>query len=92
MHYDRHLHGFDMDAPLQVHNPGALCTSTFGGEPPVGLGDLLEIFWLSGTEGDDEVVAESVIRVYENHDSIRGLAFTYEPESLRFFQATFERI
>lgn len=44
------------------------------------------------TQSHMDVVAESVIQVHENHASIRGLAFTYAPESLRFFQATFERI
>jgi tyrosine phenol-lyase len=39
-----------------------------------------------------DVTAESVIDVYENRHEVRGLRFTYEPESLRFFQARFEEI
>jgi tyrosine phenol-lyase len=39
-----------------------------------------------------DVVAESVVEVYENRDAVHGLQFTYEPESLRFFQARFEPI
>jgi tyrosine phenol-lyase len=35
------------------------------------------------------VVAESVARVFERRDSIKGLEMTYEPEYLRFFQARF---
>ncbi len=42
------------------------------------------------TQSHMDVVAESVIEVYEQRDTITGLRFTYEPESLRFFQATFE--
>jgi tyrosine phenol-lyase len=37
-----------------------------------------------------DVVAESVVRVFENRDSIKGLKMIYEPEYLRFFQARFE--
>jgi tyrosine phenol-lyase len=37
-----------------------------------------------------DVVAESVVRVYENREQIRGLKMVYEPEYLRFFQARFE--
>ena len=37
-----------------------------------------------------DVVAESVVRVFENRDSIKGLKMVYEPEYLRFFQARFE--
>jgi tyrosine phenol-lyase len=36
------------------------------------------------------VVAESVVRVFERRDSIKGLKMIYEPEYLRFFQARFE--
>ncbi len=37
-----------------------------------------------------EYTAESVIRLYEKRDSIRGLKMVYEPEYLRFFQSRFE--
>ncbi|MFX1571521.1 MAG: tyrosine phenol-lyase [Promethearchaeota archaeon] len=39
-----------------------------------------------------EYTAESVIRLYEKKDMIRGLRMIYEPEYLRFFQARFEKI
>ena len=42
------------------------------------------------TQAHMDVVAESVARVYEKRDSIKGLKMTYEPEYLRFFQARFE--
>jgi len=42
------------------------------------------------TQAHMDVVAESVVRVYERRDSIKGLKMTYEPEYLRFFQARFE--
>ena len=41
------------------------------------------------TQSHMDVVAESVIAVYQNRASVQGLEFTYEPESLRFFQARF---
>jgi tyrosine phenol-lyase len=41
------------------------------------------------TQAHMDVVAESVIRLYEKRDSIRGLKMVYEPEYLRFFQARF---
>ncbi|MGI9642941.1 MAG: beta-eliminating lyase-related protein, partial [Acidimicrobiia bacterium] len=44
------------------------------------------------TQSHMDVVAESVIEVYENADAITGLQFTYEPEELRFFQARFEPV
>jgi len=44
------------------------------------------------TQSHMDVVAESVIEVYEQADTITGLEFTYEPESLRFFQAEFAPI
>ena len=43
------------------------------------------------TQAHMDVVAESVLRVYQNRADARGLAMTYEPEYLRFFQARFER-
>ena len=42
------------------------------------------------TQAHMDVVAESVIAVYDQAESIQGLRFTYEPEELRFFQARFE--
>ena len=42
------------------------------------------------TQAHMDVVAESVLRVFERRDSIKGLKMTYEPEYLRFFQARFE--
>jgi len=35
-------------------------------------------------------VADGIIHLYENRDSIRGLKIVYEPEKLRFFQGRFE--
>jgi tyrosine phenol-lyase len=42
------------------------------------------------TQAHLDVVAESVIDLYQRRESIRGLKMTYEPEYLRFFQARFE--
>jgi tyrosine phenol-lyase len=42
------------------------------------------------TQAHMDVVAESVINVYENRDNIKGLKMVYEPKYLRFFQARFE--
>lgn len=42
------------------------------------------------TQAHMDVVAESVVRVFENRDRIKGLRMVYEPEYLRFFQARFE--
>ena len=39
-----------------------------------------------------DVVAESVLEVYENREKITGLKMVYEPEYLRFFQARFEKL
>jgi tyrosine phenol-lyase len=44
------------------------------------------------TQAHMDVVAESVVRVFERRDQIKGLKMTYEPEYLRFFQARFEPI
>lgn len=41
------------------------------------------------TQAHMDVVAESVVSVYENRETLRGLEFTYEPAELRFFQARF---
>lgn len=37
-----------------------------------------------------DVVADSVIDLYQNRDSVKGLKFVYEPPVLRFFTARFE--
>jgi len=44
------------------------------------------------TQAHMDVVAESVARVHDRRDSIRGLKLVYEPEYLRFFQARFEPV
>lgn len=44
------------------------------------------------TQAHMDVTAESVIRVMENADKVKGLRFTYEPEVLRFFMGRFEEV
>ncbi len=44
------------------------------------------------TQAHMDVVAESVMSVYEHRQEIDGLRFTYEPPELRFFQARFEPV
>jgi len=44
------------------------------------------------TQAHMDVTAESVITVFEHRETVRGLAFTHEPEYLRFFQARFAPI
>ncbi len=44
------------------------------------------------TQAHMDVVAESVLAVYEKREWARGLRFVYEPKYLRFFQARFERV
>ena len=44
------------------------------------------------TQAHMDVVAESVLEVYEQREQARGLKMTYEPKYLRFFQARFEPI
>ena len=44
------------------------------------------------TQAHMDVVMESVVEVYEHREKVGGLRFTYEPESLRFFQARFEPV
>lgn len=39
-----------------------------------------------------DVVADAVIKLYINKDSIKGLKFVYEPKQLRFFTAKFDLI
>jgi len=42
------------------------------------------------TQAHMDVVAESVVRLFEKREQIKGLKMVYEPEYLRFFQARFE--
>ncbi|MEX1279615.1 MAG: tyrosine phenol-lyase [Acidimicrobiia bacterium] len=44
------------------------------------------------TQAHMDVTAEAVIDLVTDPESVRGLRFTYEPESLRFFQARFEPV
>jgi len=44
------------------------------------------------TQAHMDVVAESVLAVYEQRDQARGLKMIYEPRYLRFFQARFDRL
>ena len=44
------------------------------------------------TQAHMDVVAESVIELWEMRDTISGLKFVYEPKHLRFFQAKFEPV
>jgi tyrosine phenol-lyase len=44
------------------------------------------------TQAHMDVVAESVIALYEDRLQVHGLRFTLEPEFLRFFQARFEPV
>jgi len=44
------------------------------------------------TQAHMDVTAESIEAVYEEKDKVKGLRMVYEPESLRFFQARFERL
>ncbi len=44
------------------------------------------------TQAHMDVTAESVIAVWEEAESARGLRMVYEPQYLRFFQAKFERL
>lgn len=39
-----------------------------------------------------DVVAEAVIKLYQQKEQIKGLRFVYEPKQLRFFTARFEEI
>jgi tyrosine phenol-lyase len=44
------------------------------------------------TQSHLDYAADGIINVYKNRDYIKGLKFTFEPASLRFFQARFEPI
>jgi tyrosine phenol-lyase len=39
-----------------------------------------------------DVTAESVARVMEQAENVRGLRFIHEPEMLRFFMGRFEEV
>lgn len=42
------------------------------------------------TQAHMDVVAESVLAVWDQHETVKGLKMVYEPRYLRFFQARFE--
>ena len=44
------------------------------------------------TQAHIDVAYESVVSVYENRKSIKGLKMIYEPKYLRFFQARFDKL
>jgi tyrosine phenol-lyase len=44
------------------------------------------------TQAHMDVVAETVLEVYENRERARGLKLVYEPKYLRFFQARFQPV
>lgn len=44
------------------------------------------------TQAHMDVIAESVIHVYNKRESIKGMVMTYEPKYLRFFQAKFKKL
>ncbi|MFW9783076.1 MAG: tyrosine phenol-lyase [Candidatus Heimdallarchaeota archaeon] len=44
------------------------------------------------TNSHMEYVAESIIRLFQEKDDIKGLKMVYEPKYLRFFQAQFEKL
>jgi tyrosine phenol-lyase len=44
------------------------------------------------TQAHMDVVAESILEVYEQREQARGLKMVYEPKYLRFFQARFEPV
>ena len=44
------------------------------------------------TQAHMDVIAESISRVYEKRERIKGLKMIYEPKYLRFFQARFEKL
>jgi tyrosine phenol-lyase len=44
------------------------------------------------TQAHFDYAAESILHVYQQRESIQGLRFVYEPDTLRFFRARFEPI
>jgi len=83
-----------LDAGVRSMERGAVSA---GRDPETGRDRLpkLELVRLTiprrvYTQAHMDVVAESVLSVYENRDQVKGLRITYEPKYLRFFQARFE--
>ncbi|GBD90859.1 tyrosine phenol-lyase [bacterium BMS3Abin04] len=44
------------------------------------------------TQAHIDVTVESIVEVYQNRKSIKGLKMVYEPEYLRFFQGRFKKL
>jgi tryptophanase len=44
------------------------------------------------TQAHMDVVAESVVEVWDHRDAVKSLEMVYEPSDLRFFQARFEPV
>lgn len=44
------------------------------------------------TQAHIDVTTESIVEVYQQRESVKGLKMVYEPKYLRFFQARFERL
>ncbi len=44
------------------------------------------------TNAHMDLVADSIITLYNKRETIKGLKFTYEPQYLRFFQGRFEEV
>jgi tyrosine phenol-lyase len=44
------------------------------------------------TKDHMKAVAEGIVELYSKRETIKGLAFTYEPQKLRFFQSRFEPV
>jgi tyrosine phenol-lyase len=85
-----------LDAGVRAMERGAVSA---GRDPETGRDRMprLELVRLTiprrvYTQAHMDVVAESVLRVYENRDAITGLRIVHEPKYLRFFQARFEPI
>lgn len=85
-----------VDAGVRAMERGAVSA---GRDPKTGTTRLpkLELVRLTiprrvYTQAHMDVVAESVMEVYDDRESVRGLKFTYEPEMLRFFQARFAQV
>lgn len=82
-----------VDSGVRAMERGAVSS---GRDPKTGLNRMpkLELVRLTiprrvYTQAHMDVVAESVMAVYDNRADVRGLRFTYEPELLRFFLARF---
>ena len=44
------------------------------------------------TQAHIDVTVESIVSVFQNRKSIKGLKMVYEPKYLRFFQAKFKKM